>query len=136
MNRLPIEGIPQEGYCILSFRDALLFERYEYRDGKLCFPGSDRLERELPYDCRFFDREKDCHLVFRESRGDICKTVLTEEEEKAMDPDLVYAEEVLVREEFAGREGLPKKLLIVNRYRYTEYDTLTLKNYRISYQMD
>lgn len=49
-----------------------------------------------------------------------------------MGPELLYEEEVLVRDEYAGKPGLPDRLKIVNRYMYTENDTLVLKNYRIA----
>ncbi len=45
---------------------------------------------------------------------------------------LLFAEEVLVKPRFAASGRLPKKLKIINRYRYSEYDTLVLDNYRIS----
>lgn len=46
-----------------------------------------------------------------------------------MDPDLLYEEEVLVKnDEAAGIDSLR----IVNRYMFTENDTLVLRNYRIA----
>ena len=122
MKQLSTESIPGKGYCLLSFRNALVFEPYECRDGLLFFNG------------RFFDRDRDCHMVFREARGDCCERIYTQEEEKSMDPDLLYTEKVLLREEYAGRAGYPSRLVIVNRYRYSQSDTLILKNYRISYE--
>ena len=134
MKQLSTESIPGKGYCLLSFRNALVFEPYECRDGLLFFNGRDRLEWEQPYECRFFDRDRDCHMVFREARGDFCERIYTQEEEKSMDPDLLYTEKVLLREEYAGLAGYPSRLVIVNRYRYSQSDTLILKNYRISYE--
>ena len=37
-----------------------------------------------------------------------------------------------MKPQFADTGRLPRKLTITNRYRYSEYDTLTLDNYRIS----
>jgi hypothetical protein len=37
-----------------------------------------------------------------------------------------------VKREYASREDLPEKLLVMNRYGYTENDTLALRDYRIS----
>ena len=50
-----------------------------------------------------------------------------------MDPDLIFVEEPLVREELAQKPGIPKRVKVVNRYAYTPNDTLVLSNYRISY---
>ena len=44
---------------------------------------------------------------------------------------LVYEEEVLVKPRYADTGRLPRLLTVTNRYRYSEYDTLTLDNYRI-----
>ena len=46
-----------------------------------------------------------------------------------MDPDLLYEEEVLVKNENAA--GIDR-LKIINRYMFTENDTLVLRNYRIA----
>ena len=58
--------------------------------------------------------------------------LLTAEEERGMDPDLIFEESVLVKPRYAVSGRVPGKLIIINRYRYSEYDTLTLDNYRIS----
>lgn len=49
------------------------------------------------------------------------------------DPDLLYEEEVLVKDEYSEKSGLPERLKVINRYMYTENDTLVLKNYRIAF---
>ena len=49
-----------------------------------------------------------------------------------MDPDLLYIQRILVKEQFRKDETIPKQIVIVNRYEFTENDTLVLKNYRIS----
>ena len=46
-----------------------------------------------------------------------------------MDPDLLYEEDVLVKDEYSGKSGLPERLKVINRYMYTENDTIVLKNY-------
>lgn len=72
-------------------------------------------------------------IIFRSARKDIIETVLTAKEEESMEPDLIYTEEVLVKPTYAEIEGLPSKLKIINRYRYSEQDTIVLEDYRISY---
>ncbi len=49
-----------------------------------------------------------------------------------MPKDLVFTEDVLVKKEYASIAGIPKKLRIVNRYEYSENDTLVLRNYRLA----
>ena len=58
--------------------------------------------------------------------------ISSEYEEKLMDPNLLYTQKVLVQEQFSKEKDMPERLVIVNRYVYSENDTLVLKNYRIS----
>ena len=132
MNRIRIDQLPEAGYVIAQLRSTLLFEAYTVKDGKLLFQGSERLEKEPVKECHFFSRDREYRLVARESRGDFIERVLTAEEEQAMDPDLVYEQEMLVKKEYACRGNLPEKLLVLNRYVFTENDTLALQDYRIS----
>ena len=84
-------------------------------------------------ECHLFDEEREYRMIRREQRGDRVEVVLTRAEEEGMDPDLLYEEEPLVREEYARRAGLPKRLRIINRYAYSRNDTLVLVNYRIAF---
>jgi hypothetical protein len=132
MNRIQIERLPKAGYVIAQLKSTLLFEPYTVEDGKLLFRSSERLEEEPLTECHFFNRDREYRLIVRESRGDLIERVLTAEEEQSMDPDLVYEQEMLVKREYASRGDLPEKLLVMNRYGYTENDTLALRDYRIS----
>ena len=132
MNRIRIEQLPKAGYVIAQLKSTLLFEPYTVKDGKLLFRGHERLEEEPLKECHFFSRDREYRLIVRESRGDYIERVLIAEEERFMDPDLVYEQEMLVKREYASRGDLPEKLLVMNRYGYTENDTLALRDYRIS----
>ena len=132
MDQIRIDQLPEAGYVIAQLRSALLFEAYTVKDGKLLFQGSECLEKEPVKECHFFTRDREYRLVARGSRGDFIERVLTAEEEQAMDPDLLYEQEMLVKKEYTCRGDLPEKLLVMNRYRFTENDTLALKDYRIS----
>ena len=132
MNRIPIECLPEKGYVIAQLPSVLLFEPYTVKDGKLLFRGSEALEKEQITECHFFCRDREYRLIRRESRGDFLERVLTADEERAMDPDLVYEQEMLVKREFASRGDVPEKLVVVNRYAFTDNDTLALQDYRIS----
>ena len=132
MDQIRIDQLPEAGYVIAQLRSALLFEAYTVKDGKLLFQGSECLEKEPVKECHFFNRDREYRLVARGSRGDFIERVLTAEEEQAMDPDLLYEQEMLVNKEYTCRGDLPEKLLVMNRYRFTENDTLALKDYRIS----
>lgn len=132
MNQISIEQLPGSGYLIAQLKSRLIFEPYTVKDGKLIFHCSDLIEKETITECHFFNRDREYRLIFRESRGDFIERVLTAEEERTMEPDLIYEQEMLVKKEYACREDLPEKLLVINRYVFTENDTLALLDYRIS----
>ena len=135
MQGMNLEMAPRKGFVLACFRGAVVFEPYRIRDGILSFEGCEAFQEETPRECHFFDENTEYRMVFRESRNDRIELVLTKEEEAGMDPDLLFEEDVLVQKEYA-REGIhPKRLRIISRYRYTENDSLALKNYRISYSL-
>ena len=126
------DRIPENGLLLAEGRDRLVFTPYVYRSGKILADGQDCSEL-LGWDrCLLFDRNTEVRFVRRSARNEIIETVLTADEEAAMDPDLLYTEEVLVKPQYAARGGLPETLVIVNRYRYSENDTLVLDDYRVA----
>ena len=127
-----IHLLPAQGFLLAYFPFALLFTPYEIREGQVYYPQAQRFAQETPSECHFFDKDTDVHIVRRQSRGDLCIVRLTAQEEQQMDPDLLYTEDVLVREEYSRQKGYPQKLRIINRYQYSENDMLVLKNARIS----
>ena len=132
MNQIRIDQLPEKGYVIFQSRSTLLFEPYTVENGRLLFKGCECLEKEPLTVCHFFNRDREVRLVARESRGDIIERVLTAEEETDMEPDLLYEQVMLVKKEYASRNDLPDRLLVMNRYAFTENDTLALQDYRIS----
>ena len=126
------DGAPQKGYILAYYPHALVFEPYEMKDGNPCFAGMEAFAGEEPRECHLFDDRTECRIIKRESAGDTIRLLLTREEERAMDSDLLFEEEVFVKPQYANRPELPGTLRIINRYRYAERDVLTLENYRIS----
>ena len=122
---------PARGYILAFYPDALIFEPYVMKDGEPYFEGSEALRGEIPRECHLFDEEREFRRVYRESAGDWIEVLFTRAEERGMDSDLLFEEEVLVKPQYADTGRLPRKLTIMNRFRYSECDTLTLDNYRI-----
>ena len=129
---IPVEKLPEKGLFMAYFKNRLVFEPYEVKDGRIVCESSALLENELPEEGHFFNEIMEYRFVVRKSRKDVIELLLTEDEEIKMDPDLLFYDEGLVREEFSAKEGIPGRLRVINRYRYSENDTLVLKNYRIS----
>ncbi len=127
---------PKKGYILAFYQDRLVFDSYTIKDGELIFEGCKALRDEMPWECHLFDEERECRRIYRESAGDWIEQLFTRAEEREMEPDLLFEEEVLVKPQYADTGRLPRKLTIMNRFRYSECDTLTLDNYRIGCKQD
>ncbi|MBQ9526437.1 MAG: hypothetical protein IJR68_02405 [Fretibacterium sp.] len=123
---------PARGYILAYYPDTLVFEPYILQGDCPVFEGWEALRGAKPRECHLFDDSREVRIINRESAKDRLEIVLTREEERGMDPDLIFVEDVLVKPQYAGGGGRPKTLKIINRYRYSAFDTLTLDNYRIS----
>lgn len=126
------EKAPPKGFILAYFRTGLVFARYEKKDGEIFFDGQQAFRTEAPWECHLFDESTEYRSVVRRARGDRIDSVLTAQEEAEMDSDLIYTENVLVREEYRQGGAMPAKITVINRYQYSDNDMLTLKNYRLS----
>lgn len=132
MKGISLEKAPPKGYLLAYFPGSLIFESYEIRDGECVFCGWEKFKDRTPGECHLFDADTEYRMIWRESVGESIELVLSRDQEEQMDPDLLYTQKVLVQERFSKEKGLPDRLVIVNRYEFSENDTLVLKNYRIS----
>ena len=80
-----------------------------------------------------FDRNTEYRLLVTDDGDRLVEVVLDAEEEKTMEPDLLFVDEMLLRPEYRSDHVGIQKLKVMNRYRYTDFDTMTLDNYRISW---
>ena len=131
MNRI-LENAPASGFGIACLKDRLVFAPYKICNGVFAAEGWDCPDFTEAEECHFFDDSREYRRIYRSARRDVIETVLTAQEEQAMDPDLIFVEEVLVKPQYAQTGKIPSTLTIVNRYRYSEYDTIVLEDYRIS----
>ncbi len=61
----------------------------------------------------------------------VIEHAVTESEERDIEPDLIYEDKMLIADRFTKEHDIDS-LRIINRYRYTWFDTLTLDDYRIA----
>ena len=134
MNYDFIDKIPPKGIVLACFSYKLIFCPYEVREDSILLRDHEDVELSKAYESHFFDRDSEYRRIVRSSRGDIREVVLTRSEEDQMDEDLVFEEEVLVKPEYRKCEGIPGKLLIINRYKYSDNDLTVLEDYRVSYR--
>ena len=130
MNRI-LEKAPASGFVIASLKNQLIFAPYKICNGVFTAEGWDCPDFTEAEECHFFDDSREYRRIYRSARRDVIETVLTAQEEESMDPDLIFVEEVLVKPQYAETGHLPSTLSIVNRYRYSEHDTIVLEDYRI-----
>ena len=130
MNRI-LENAPRSGFVIACLKDQLIFAPYEIHNGVLMVEGWDCPDFTDAEECHFFDASREYRRIYRSARRDMIEMILTAEEEQSMDPDLIFVEEVLVKPQYTESGYIPAALTIVNRYRYSEYDTIVLDDYRI-----
>ena len=129
---ISIEKAPERGFILACFRARPVFGRYERRNGEIVFEGWEAFREETPQECHLFDADTEYRMVVRQARGDRIELVLTAREEETMEPDLLYTENVLIREEYRQAGTVPGTIAVINRYQYSADDTLVLKNYRLS----
>lgn len=126
-----LKNAPNTGFVIACLKDRLVFAPYKICNGILLVEGWENPDFTTAEECHFFDDSREYRRICRSARRDVIETVLTIQEEQTMDPDLIFAEEVLVKPQYTETGHLPATLTIVNRYRYSEHDTIVLEDYRI-----
>lgn len=129
---ISIEKTPEKGFILACFRERPVFGRYERKSGEIIFEGWEAFREKMPQECHLFDADTEYRMVARQARRDRIELVLTAREEETMEPDLLYTENVLIREEYRQDGTVPETITVINRYQYSADDTLMLKNYRLS----
>ena len=127
LDELRTSDIPAEGYLLAVFTDRVMFASYRKDAGCLVFEGREAVLHEPLLRLHCFDRNTEYRLLVTDDGDRLVEAVLRADEEKDMDPDLLFEDEMLLRPEYGGR-----KLKVINRYRYTDFDTMTVDNYRVS----
>lgn len=125
--------IPDEGMMIAVLEGRILVERYRKEVDGLSFPDAERLQKTALVRLHCFDRNTEYRLLVTDDGDRLVEVVLDAEEEKTMEPDLLFVDEMLLRPEYRSDHVGIQKLKVMNRYRYTDFDTMTLDNYRISW---
>ena len=127
------QRIPDEGMMIAVLEGRILVERYRKEVDGLSFPDAERLQKAALVRLHCFDRNTEYRLLVTDDGDRLVEVVLDAEEEKTMEPDLLFVDEMLLRPEYRSDHVGIQKLKVMNRYRYTDFDTMTLDNYRISW---
>ena len=128
MNKLHLA--PERGYILAVFGDSVIFERYQRTDDGITFRGCEEKATSALTRLHLFDETTEYRLMITGSRG-VIEHVVNEAEERDIEPDLIYEDKMLIADRFAKGHDIDS-LRIINRYRYTWFDTLTLDDYRIA----
>ena len=130
-NRI-IDKAPLSGYIIAYTDEHVVYSSYKIVDNEIAIDSIYDNVIDNSYEFHFFDDNMEYRLIRREARNDIVELLVTSDEEKDMDEDLIFVEDVLVSPQYLTDNTLPDKIRIVNRYKYSDNDTLVLDNYRIA----
>lgn len=133
MRGVSTDRAPERGCLLAIFDDVVVFEPYRVLDGRLVYEGCEALADKMPIRCHLFDQDTEYRMVARASRGDCIEQVFSVRDEDGLDPDLLYVDTMLVQGRFV-KPGVPDAIKVVNRYRYTDGDTLVLDTYRLGWQ--
>lgn len=123
---------PRRGWLFAETERGPVLERYVIVDGEPDFPGSERLKGVPVLRLHCFDEQTEYRFLRVDEDGDAVEGLFTAGQEAAMDPDLVYADKMVLKEAYAPKDGGVWTLDVVNRYRWTENDSLELENYRMA----
>lgn len=115
---------------IVTEAGEIIFEQYTQAEGKLRFPRMERLEGTLIRRCHCFDESAEYRYLCVGDSQRVIESVNTVQQEADMDPDLLYEDDMILSEQFAPDAGI-WKLRVINRYRYTEANTLAVDDYRL-----
>ncbi len=121
---------PKRGYILAVFEDSVIFERYQKTDDGISFRGCEEKTASPLTRMHLFDETTEYRLMTA-SGNRIIEHIVNESEEQNLEPDLVYEDKMLIAERFTEGHDIDS-LRIINRYRYTWFDTLTLDDYRIA----
>ena len=112
--------------------EGALYASYEVHDNNILIDSQYENILDKSYVCHFFDEDTEYRMIIREARDDVIRLLITHEQEVNMNEDLLFSEDVLVSPAYLIASNLPDKIRIVNRYKYSDNDTLVLDNYRIA----
>lgn len=122
---------PQSGWILAVPEDGqTVFERFTREDSGVRFPGMERLNGKLIRRCHCFDENSEYRYLCVGDSMRVIETVCDAKQEADMDPDLLYEDDLILSAQYAPGEEI-RKLRVINRYRYTECNTLTVEDYRL-----
>lgn len=124
------DSIPDSGYILAFAYDITFFSKYKKENAKLLFDQSDRFVDVEYKNIHCFDEKTEYRLVSINNGNNIFEIQVFENEEQNMDDNLIFYDEMVIDDKYKDA-GLDK-IKIINRYKYSKYNTLVLDNYRLS----
>lgn len=123
---------PRAGWILAVLDNEVLMEKYAREGDTLRFPGCEKMTSAALRRCHCFDEHMEYRWMRIGSRGRSLEKVLTAEEETEMAPDLLFMDRMILSEKYMPPEQGLWAIRVMNRYRYTASNTLTLENYRFA----
>lgn len=129
-----IKRVPCKGWIFgCSAEQGILFDGYEAADGKIVLSSGAVFQEQDYCEYHCFNETEEYRVLTANGRR---RELLISESEETNDPDMVvFREEQYLSDEY-NHEGRKRKLVVVNRFCYKEYDSLSLEEYRLAGVID
>lgn len=122
--------VPCKGWIFgYSAKQNILFDSYEVVDGGIVLSSGNTFSEQDYYEYHCFNETEEYRVLTVNGQR---RELLISEKEETDDPEMVVLrEEQYLKDEY-NTDGRQKKLILVNRFGYGKYDSLSLKDYRLA----
>lgn len=121
-----LEKVPNQGYILAYFRECVVFEKYEIKNGQINEDIFSSVDMNNLLECHFFNETIEYRLIMSRKRQ-VIESVIRKEDEK--ESEMFKEEQVLLENSF---NQFGKILKIVNYLKFDENDMIQVINYRLA----
>lgn len=125
---LDINKLPSEGYILAYSREKILFDSYKIHDDCLILGSGEKFDGKNFYEIHCFNNSQEYRIL---ESHEILLTEHDEAEQENFDR-FIYRDEQLLQEKYSRLLGYNyAKIIVINRFAYTEDDAIYLAGYRL-----
>ncbi len=129
---LSINKLPRKGWVLAYSSEKILFDSYVVDNDCVVLGGGGKFDGRNFYEIHCFDASQEYRLFT--SHGTAHEVILSEHDESERETfdTFTYRDEQLLQERYARILGCEEaKIIVINRFAYTEDDAVYLAGYRL-----
>ncbi|MBQ7577939.1 MAG: hypothetical protein IJT21_06720 [Synergistaceae bacterium] len=129
---LDTNKLPSEGYILAYSREKILFDSYKLDNNFLILGNGGKFDDKDFYEIHCFDNSQE-YRIFT-AHGELHEILLSEHDESEQEnfDRFIYRDEQLLQEKYSRLIGCNEaKIIVINRFAYTEDDAIYLAGYRL-----